>query len=273
MHTKASEQIAKDKKLIEAEEKKMEAKKIKLKLAAEKRKLETEKRKAAQDAKHKQYLNSLTTQGDTGKLSLVGSYIIECPEIKEQWPDDSRNMTLNIRETSNPRVLEGCFDFGVLRGIMMISTDMKVLEKHCAEMGRETESDWEEDDYTRYNSDNDRDKENENRSSNIQPTTGSKRRSDASQMDGRPSKKPKTNTTQPQRYYLKLRCRETGENECFSQGDRGRLKFADNFASFEAKADLPCVGGKQLFSGRKVSDKPAGKKYTWLSFGDYSKYY
>ena len=63
---------------------------------------------------HTDYLNTLKRKKGPRTCSPVGSYIIDCKEIEEGFPDEAGNLSLDIRQTKEPDVFEASFDFGVL---------------------------------------------------------------------------------------------------------------------------------------------------------------
>ncbi|KAK9437684.1 AT hook, DNA-binding motif protein [Metarhizium brunneum] len=91
-------------------------------------------------AKHNAYLEALKEKRGPKKYSPVGSYMIDCEEITDNWPDDAKNMTLNIRTTEERGVYEAKFDFGMFIGAMVICDNKATLVQYCAELDREAES-------------------------------------------------------------------------------------------------------------------------------------
>ncbi|RAH44611.1 uncharacterized protein BO95DRAFT_454127 [Aspergillus brunneoviolaceus CBS 621.78] len=55
--------------------------------------------------------------------SPVGSFIVDCEKIKDQWPKDADGLTLDIHETATPGVFGAGFYFGTLEGAMIICAD------------------------------------------------------------------------------------------------------------------------------------------------------
>lgn len=72
--------------------------------------------------------------------SPVGSYIVDCEEIEEGWPDQANDLNLDIRQTKEPGVFEASFNFGVLEGVMIISAENSAMERYCSQLDREAES-------------------------------------------------------------------------------------------------------------------------------------
>ncbi|PYH76638.1 hypothetical protein BO82DRAFT_358962 [Aspergillus uvarum CBS 121591] len=187
--------------------------------------------------------------------SPVGSYIIDCEEIKDQWPKDADGLTLDIHETDTPGVFEAGFYFGVLEGAMIICANEEVLKRYRSELEREEEGDSEEKGLTDNNWDE----------SGVEgdgsPDLGVKRKMPVSR-GGRSSKKSKQSPSRI--YHLKLRGRETGEGESFCEPDDGRIKFKDDkFDMFKGEANMTFIGDGIAFTGRKVSDTPGSGGGVW----------
>ena len=214
---------------------------------------------------HTDYLNSLKQSAKGPKTySPVGSYVINCKEIEEQWPDDAENLSLDIRQTKEPGVFEASFDFGVLKGIMVISAEKSALKQYCSQLDRDAMSDWDEEDEDEDGEeDEDEDEDDDDVRNDRKPTPGSKRKAEAPRSQGPLPKKSKAGATQPHTYLLRFKCRETGEGE-LQPTQEGTITFKDeNLASFIGKADLPCVGDDEPFTGRKISNEPARPRNSW----------
>ncbi|KAG0648135.1 hypothetical protein D0Z07_5989 [Hyphodiscus hymeniophilus] len=232
-------------------------------------------------ALHTDYLNNLKRKKAfkaSQAYSPVGSYIINCKEIEEQWPDQADDLSLDIRETEEPGVFDVSFDFGVLEGVMIISAEENTLERYCSQLdreGREAESDWDENWSGRESEEEDEEKfanDDENGGEvgdNKKPITGSKRKAEAPRGRGRPPKKSKPGPAQPDTYLLRLKCRETGEGQIYDTAEEGTIRFEDeSLVSFIGKADLPCVGQGVPFTARKKSDAPTCPGNTWAEYSD-----
>jgi hypothetical protein len=224
---------------------------------------------------HTDYLNTLKRKKGLGTYSPVGSYIIDCKKIEREWPDEAGDLSLDIRQTKEPNVFEASFDFGILEGFMVISAERNALEQYCSQLDREAESDGDEgegegDDWSEEEDEDSEKIEVEDKvEKDRKPTTGSKRRAEALQGHGPPSKKPKPRAAQPRTYLLKLKCRETGEGMIQSTEERGTIKFKDeNLASFIGKANLPYVGKGVSFTARKISDAPACPGNSWSDYSE-----
>lgn len=198
-------------------------------------------------------------QNAKASSSPAGSYAVDCPEIKDQWPDLAENLGLDIYSTGEPGIFQASFDFGVLEGVMVLGLDKNKVEAYCSRMDP-SENEFEEDE---------EDEEEEEDEEDKKPQAGSKRKASSPQRGrGRP-KKAKADKDQGLTYHLKLRCRETGEGEVYAEPDDGVIKFKDaSLASFKGEADLPCVGSKIPFTARKVSDKPSGQPSNWADYSN-----
>ncbi|KAL4969040.1 uncharacterized protein BDV14DRAFT_166165 [Aspergillus stella-maris] len=246
---------------------------VKGQAAREKKQLEDEKKLARQLEKerdadrakmHKDYLQTLKKKKATP--SLVGSYIVDCKDVESEWPEDAEDMALDIGSTDEPGVFKACFDFGVLRGVMLISADEALLEGYCDRADydeRHAFSEEEDDDL-----DDEEDSEDEGEYQRPQP--GSKRKAPATPQRGRGRPKKATKTkSNPLKYFLKSRSCETGEGQIFPDPEDGTLKFKDgNLAAFTGEASLPCVGGAVSFTARKVSGDSSGWAEEWADYSD-----
>ncbi len=182
-------------------------------------------------------------------------------KIEGQWPDQADDLSLDIRQNKEPGVFEASFEFGILEGILIISAEKNTLERYYSQLDREAEFDSDET--------KDEDEDESEVENNKKPTTGSKRKPQASYGRGRPSKKPEAGTAKLRTYLLKLKCRETGEGEIYSTAKSGTLKFKDGkLASLIGKADLPIVGRGISFTARKTSDTPASSGDSWADFSE-----
>lgn len=244
--------------------------------AIEARKLQDakEERDTERSEMHLDYLRSLKKNQ---KPSPVGSYIIDCEEIEQQWPDQSDNLNLDILPTEDPNVFEADFEFGVLEGVMVISTEESAILNYCVERNREAdrehywdEEEEEDDDNDDDEDDDEQDDDDDEVGYNEKPTKGTKRGAVTPKGRGQPSKKVKTASAQCLTYMLRSRCRETGEGTIYSQDQPGSITFkGGNLASFTAVAALPCVGQHVKFTGRKISGVAAHSGTSW---NDYSEH-
>lgn len=101
---------------------------------AREQKAEEEAREAGRAARHQRYLDG-NAPGSISKCP-AGTYMIDCPEIEGNWSDMAKNMTMEIRRTPNPRIYHAIFHFGVVEGMMILSTDEKGLWRYCDDSGR-----------------------------------------------------------------------------------------------------------------------------------------
>lgn len=210
---------------------------------------------------HADYLRTLERKGGPKRYSPVGSYIVDCKKIKEQWPHEADDLSLDIRPTKEPGIFEASFDFGILEGVMIICAEKTALEQYCYQLDREADSssdDEEENDWGEEEGEDDK-----------KPKTGSKRKAKTPQGRGRPSKKSKGGAAQPRTYLLKLKCRETGEGEIQCTAENGTLTFPDEkLASILGKTNLPYVGRGVPFTARKISDTPSHSENSWADYSE-----
>ncbi|KAL4796455.1 hypothetical protein BDV19DRAFT_388279 [Aspergillus venezuelensis] len=200
-------------------------------------------------------------------LSESGSHIVDCGDIESEWPGSAEDMTLDFGSTEEPGIFQASFDFGVLRGVMLISADEDLLEGYCDRAdydGRHVFSEGDDDDL-----DDEDESEDEDEKEHQRPQSGSKRKTPATPQHsrGRPKKATKTKSNLL-KYFLKSRSRETGEGQIFPDPEDGTPKIKDgNLTSFTGEASLPCAGSSVSLTARIISGDPSG----WAEeCGDYS---
>ncbi|KAL4904900.1 hypothetical protein BDW74DRAFT_178473 [Aspergillus multicolor] len=218
---------------------------------------------------HKDYLQTLRKKSGAAarktKVSPVGSYIVDCGSIENEWPDSAGDLSIDINETDEPGVFEASFDFGVLEGVMILCQEQSLLERYCSEADGQFddhlgEEDWDE----RDEDDLDEHGLNEEDES---PKAGATRKASTVQPSGR-GKKAKARRRPSHTYLVKLRCRDTGEGQIYPEPSDGTIRIKDeNLAAFEGTADLPCAERGTSFTARKVSDESS----QGASWADYSK--
>ncbi|KAH8658421.1 hypothetical protein BX600DRAFT_439584 [Xylariales sp. PMI_506] len=228
------------------------------------------KRQDARVDQHKRYLNSLKPKKGSAKgkpkIRLpVGSYIVDCQEIEQQWPDEADNMTLKIHETNVSGIFKVNFHFRVLEGVIMISTGKDALVQYCSQLDQQAEAQEDSWDEKEANEDDDSDSDSRDR----KPEVGSKRKRKSPQRRGRPAKKANIGASRSLTYQLRLKCREAGEGVIYSDIEEGTIKFKDqDLASFVGKANLPCVGSNVPFTARKISDDPGHEGDSWADYSE-----
>lgn len=140
---------------------------------------------------------------------------------------------------------------------MTISADNNALEQYCAQLDQEDDTEDDED-------------EDEDEGE-MELTKTTKRKAKDLQGRNRPSEKPKAKAKAAVllKYWLKLKCRETGEGQIYPTAEDGTISFThENLASFQGEACLPCVGQKVLFTARKVSDTPVDADDSWADYSE-----
>ncbi|KAI1263243.1 hypothetical protein F5Y18DRAFT_429333 [Xylariaceae sp. FL1019] len=206
---------------------------------------------------HADYVKTLSRRKE---YSPVGSYIIDCEEIETQWPDQARDMLLQVFETDTSGVFEAEFEFGVVEGAMILSTDLEALVGYMAGLEQDEES---EDEEQVYDEEDDEEDEGDERMGNKRKaaTTGSQSRR------GRPAKKSKTTGLE---FHVRARGRETCEGEIFFQSVAGSIEFEnEKMVKFSGVINLPCVGEAVPFTGRKTTDEVHGEREcSWADFSE-----
>jgi hypothetical protein len=229
--------------------------------------IEKEERQKERAAKYQQYLDTMKPKKGAKCApvkSPVGSYIVDCEAIEKEWRKQAENMTLSIYEEDEAGIFQASFDFGILEGIMIISTEKDALEEYCSQHNCETESD---DDGVEGD---DQDEDDENEGDGVkQLVLRPKRKAQGSSHRGPPSKTAKIEVTQLPTYLLRLKCREAGEGVIYYHVEKGTITFKDkNLSSFLGKVRFPFVGANTAFTARKISDVPGQERKLWA---DYSK--
>ncbi|VUC29293.1 unnamed protein product [Clonostachys rosea] len=206
--------------------------------AAEKQRVE------GRDKQHQKYLEFLKGKGRQMTCSPAGRYIVDCDEIEKE--DDVKDLTLDINETDHDGIFSVGFNFGILEGVMLICADKGKLDEYASRLDADEESD--EGDTDEFDSSDEEDMEDDNESrvdemsgeSNLgSGMRGRKRKSQASAPRREPGKKARTASAQPLQYFIKFRCRETGEGQLYPEAEEGTLRFKDKrMAAFSGKVDM-----------------------------------
>lgn len=225
---------------------------------------EGDERENEREEMHMDYLNNRSQQ--TKDVNPVGSYIVDCEAIESEWPDMTDDLSLDIHRTDTPGVFKADFDFGILEGVMIISSEKSVLDEYCAQADCDDGPDWSDsmDGEGSEEENNDEDGVPAKENSRL----GAKRKPPASKPKTK-AKRYKAGRDQPRKYLLKLKCSETGEGMIHSQASNGTINFKDkNFASFKGLADFPCVGKGVSFFARKISDLPSSSGNEWTDYSE-----
>ncbi|KAK1249269.1 hypothetical protein MKX07_002785 [Trichoderma sp. CBMAI-0711] len=239
-----------------------------------------------QMARHRRYIARSLGTGSGGsrqpdKFDLarcLGSYIIQCDEIADQWPDVVRGHTLTMDISKGKgNTLLAAYDFGIIEGTMILSLSEDTLKAIVGGDTSESEASR-SDDF--YSSEDDGDGDEEGIHTQ-QPDGGIKRkagqfsslaRATASAVVRHPvtAKRRKTGAmpSLTRRVYLRLRGRETGEGEIIPDPDSGHIDFLSNScATFAGLVyHLTFVAKNVEFRGYKVSDTPRVKPEAWEDF-------
>lgn len=197
---------------------------------------EADMREEERDAEHKAYL----AESKKRRLapSPVGQYMVDCTAIEKGW-DNTDNLTMSIRESGIPNVYQADFDFGILEGVMMLSSVKSALAYFLDDDASDDEGG--------------------------PPATGSKRK--ATGRGGPVLKVAKTTGGPPTKFFLVLKCRETGEGVINPTPEKGEMTFKGaDMASLTGTATLDCVGSDVPFSARKISSSPGSSRDRWENY-------
>lgn len=193
-----------------------------------------------------------------------GSYVIQCREITEGWLDDLRGHTHTMDISSGSgNTLRATYDFGIIEGAMILSLSEDTLQTIVSEDNLDSEASLSDED--------DEDEDDEDSTSGKKRKLGKASLAQASAALRDANAKRRKTTPLPslsRRVYFRLRGRETGEGEVFSNPDSGHIDFlSDSCATFAGLVyDLTHVGENVEFRGYKVSDTPREKLEDWESF-------
>lgn len=187
-----------------------------------------------------------------------GSYIVKCDPVRDEWPNDAeKGFTLDISDKKGD-VFIATFNFGIIRGTMILSGSEESLETYSA-ITTETLnfSDFSDSEDTRLD-DPDAEKKAELKRTLQRAAIASKG------TDIWSSKRRKVAPTQSRRVYFRIRGREAGEGEYFDT-QSGHIDFlSDDCATFKGLAYwFPFFAKDVEFQGYKVSDKPLKLHRRW----------
>ncbi|KAI1771890.1 hypothetical protein F4818DRAFT_444888 [Hypoxylon cercidicola] len=207
------------------------------------------------NSRHSEYLRKARAKHVKGYWSPVGSFIVDCDAIKDEWPDSANDMTLDLSETDQPGIFGASFDFGILEGVMMLSSNKTALKLYCDQLEREDMWDDEE-----YSGD-----EGKGYEDGEESATGSKRKATAKR--NKTSKKQRVQDGNPRKLFLRWKGAETGEGQILHEAEEGSITFKDaELSAFTGKMDISFVGRNVSFTARKVSESTRG----YGSWNDFS---
>ncbi|KAK4101281.1 hypothetical protein N658DRAFT_486301 [Parathielavia hyrcaniae] len=208
---------------------------------------EAEARERERASRHEAYLaDARNPESGSGAPSPVGEYIVDSEDIESNWPESAQDMTLSVHETNTPGIYQANFDFGVAEGVMMLGTDERLLGQFCKE------NEYSEDDF------------------HDEETLGSKRKGSSSMgVCDRRRKRAKAGG-RPGKYFVRLKSRDTGISQIFSEATAGTIHFGGpGLSSFKGEVNIKALGEVVDITARKVSAVPQGPEY-WESWSSYS---
>lgn len=191
---------------------------------------------------------------DRPAATIVGSYGITCEEISRNWPDHEE-LTMGIAESSSPGVCEGCFDFGAVEGVLLISTDQSLLDERVAELDMEDRRERDDYDYDEGFDEYGQKKDGEEDSREQPVLTGDTREAEPAEVapEGQ-----KAMAARSLKFRLLSRGQENGEGETDYIPCPGEIKFSDDkFTTFTGEMDICFLGCVEIV-GERVSDAGAG---------------
>ncbi|KAL7946097.1 hypothetical protein V8C42DRAFT_322465 [Trichoderma barbatum] len=201
-----------------------------------------------------------------------GSYIIQCDETADNWPEliQGRTATLDI-SSGKGQTLRAAYDFGLIKGTMILSLSEDTLQAVVGEASTTPKASFRNEDNEAEDDEGDFDlhdfssgKKRKLGKASLAQTTGSAALQHAN------AKRRKTTPLPSRRVYFWFRGRETGEGEIFYEPEPGHIDFmSDDCATFTGLMySCTYVGNNVKFQGYKVSDKPQAKPEKWKAFSE-----
>ena len=204
---------------------------------------------------HAEYIESLgDISGEPFELyQTTGTYYVRCKDIESQW-DHTNDMSMHISEGTERLFVD--FNFGILKGVMLMARSQIALRRLVCEFGRlEVARLVESEPFEVYSEEEVTDGEDGGTSEG-----GKKRKAAQGTHTAHTNKKHKKTEPSgpPFRLYLQWRGRETREGEIQLDPDNtniGHIDFVDTACTrFEGEANLGFIGGAVSFTGYKISE-------------------
>lgn len=213
------------------------------------------KRKAAAAEAHA----SSKRQKKTPAGSIVGSYEVKCPGIEQEWPSQCDNgLGLGISTTDQDGVYVGEFDFGVLEGVMFISTDKEAISRYSRQIDKENS-------YSRNKYGVGDDSEDDSEDEDTAPATGTAK---SGKKGAKATAAAKTEAPPPLKYHLCWRGRETSEGEIQSDS-WGEIKFTNSmFKKFTGLVSMNFAGSCKLTGSKTSTDDPLASPTRWAEYSE-----
>ena len=202
-------------------------------------------------------------QKKTPAASMVGSYEVKCPGIEQEWPSECEDgLGLYISTTGQDGVYVGEFDFGVLEGVMFISTDKEAISWYSRQIDKENS-------YSRNKygmGDDDSEDEDESESEGESEAPAGTARS--GKKGAKATTAAKAEAPPPLKYHLCWRGRETGEGQIQSDS-WGEIKFTNSmFEKFTSQINLSFAGGCKLIGTKTSTGDPSVSPTQWAEYSE-----
>ncbi|KAI0516948.1 hypothetical protein F5B22DRAFT_605632 [Xylaria bambusicola] len=186
---------------------------------------------------------------------LVGSYMVQCPLLEEEYMCQG-TMTLDIHPSTSTNGTAGAFDFGLLEGTMLISTSEASLERLREEEAARSDSDEEVSDLDSLTVSGKR----KFKSSQGATTKHSKKRPGG--IEG---------SRNPSRFYLQWAGLDTGTGDLVLDADHERTGHFDlDSTGMTAQGQFFYRGLQDdkpfVFTLLKVADEPRKHPDAWSSY-------
>lgn len=199
---------------------------------------------------HLEYMkNRQVAAGPLNLDSLTGSYIVQC-EMTEEYCDDGMVMTLNIVQPHNAYGTTAAFDFGLVKGIMLLALSDDALHL----LRQDLEVDPDDSDFDSYESPR-------------------KRKAEGTHPAHGPIKRRLGESPKPNRVYLQWAGREPGEGviQLDTRNEHtGYLDFDASKASAQGVFAHPGFFGdaRVAFAIHKATDRPVKTPRPWTHFSE-----
>ncbi|KAL8369787.1 hypothetical protein RB595_000225 [Gaeumannomyces hyphopodioides] len=194
--------------------------------------------------------------------SIVGMYDVKCPGLEEEWPSDCEDgLTLDIGKTDQDGVYVGRFDFGIIEGVMLISTDKGAISRYSRQIDQENSHHRD-----RYGmEDEDEDEDGDEDEDDEAPATGAAKsgKKGAKAMAAAQAEAPPS-----LRYHVCLRGRETGEGQIQSDS-WGEIKFSNaTLKKFAGQITISFAGACKLTGTKTSTGDPAISPAKWAEYSE-----
>ena len=233
--------------------------------------------------RHEIFVNQMTTPSTKSGFAIRdarGVYVIKCGAMESYESSDLHKMRLRI--TSGSEGCIGIFDFGVLRGIMLLGEtredvsaragSKKAIQGNFVDnvddgVSTTTTSDQSDDSDSSTDESQDLDE-----GSSVTLVLSGKRKNTTDRVSSHPSKRLKPDSSVESVLYLQWRGQETGEGKNQLDHDNeyvGTIGFTDESRTrFSGTANFGFVGRKVHFQGFKIAGMGGPATDSWKNYSE-----